>query len=242
VSDKKDQIYLHEQPDVDFVFDDKVTAVFSDMIKRSVPGYATIISMIGTLAERYAKPGTNCYDLGCSLGTATFALRHHISVPDVKIVSVDNSGAMIKQCREAIDRDEARVPVELICADLMDVEIENASIVILNFTVQFLPVALRTELMKRIHKGMVPGGLLLLSEKVSFSDEDLNELFIDMYHRFKKQNGYTEMEISRKRAALENVLVPETVEVHEARMAEAGFASFDVWFQCFNFASMVAIK
>ena len=242
MADHEDKLYLHEQPHVDFVFDEKVAAVFSDMIGRSVPGYATIISMIGVLAERYARPGSRCYDLGASLGAATLAMRHHIPHADCRIVAVDNSPAMVARCREIIASDEASLPVEVLCADLFDVEISEASVVVLNFTLQFIPVALRQALLEKIHAGLLPGGMLILSEKIRFEDEDLNELFIDMHHRFKMSHGYTELEVSRKRAALENVLIPESVGEHEARIAAAGFASFDVWFQCFNFASMVAVK
>lgn len=242
MADGKDRIYLHGQPHVDFVFDAKVAAVFSDMIQRSVPGYATIISMIGVLAERYARPASRCYDLGCSLGAATLAMRHHVRAADCRIIAVDNSVPMIERCRGLIVADNAAVPVDLVCADIADVEIREASVVVLNFTLQFIPVAQRQALIERIHEGLLPGGLLVLSEKVRFEDADLDSLFIDMHHRFKMSQGYSELEISRKRAALENVLVPETVAAHEARMERAGFASFDLWFQCFNFASMVAVK
>jgi tRNA (cmo5U34)-methyltransferase len=238
----KDTLYQHDGPTSAFVFDDKVASVFADMINRSVPGYATIITQIGTLAERYAQADSLCYDLGCSLGAATLALRHHIQAPGCRIVAVDNSAAMIARCESVLADDSATVPVELRCADILEVAIENASVVVLNFTLQFVPLAQRATLIANIYAGLRPGGMLILSEKIHFADAVLNELFIDLHHRFKEQNGYSLTEISRKRAAIENVLVPETLRVHEERILNAGFSSFAVWFQCFNFASMVAVK
>jgi tRNA (cmo5U34)-methyltransferase len=216
--------------------------VFTDMINRSVPGYGTILTMIGTLAERYAQPGSRCYDLGCSLGGATLAMRRQISAPGCSIVAIDNSAAMIARCREILQREPDGVPVSLQCADILDAEIRDASLVVLNFTLQFISPTQRAALLARIYAGMRPGGMLVLSEKIHFEDPELNALFIDLYHRFKEQNGYTRTEIAGKRAAIENVLVPETLRAHEARIREAGFISFAVWFQCFNFASMVAVK
>jgi tRNA (cmo5U34)-methyltransferase len=239
----KDTLYQHEDAALGgFVFDDKVAAVFGDMINRSVPGYATIITQIGTLAERYAQAHSRCYDLGCSLGAATLALRHHIRAAGCEIVAVDNSPAMIERCRAVLAADHAAVPVQVHCADLCEVPIEDASLVVLNFTLQFVPLAARDALMQRIAAGLRPGGLLILSEKVQIEDAALDALFIDLHHRFKAQNGYSSTEIARKRAAIENVLVPETLRAHEQRIRAAGFASFAVWFQCFNFASMVAVK
>jgi tRNA (cmo5U34)-methyltransferase len=238
----KDTIYQQEGPVCAFVFDDQVAAVFTDMINRSVPGYGTIIAMIGTLAERYAQPGSNCYDLGCSLGAATLAMRRQIKAPGCRIVAIDNSPAMIARCQSVLDREGGVVPVTLQCADILDVDIVDASLVVLNFTLQFVAPEQRAALITKIHAGLRPGGMLILSEKIHFEDPALNALFIDLHHRFKEQNGYTQTEISRKRAAIENVLVPETLRAHEQRILGAGFGSFAVWFQCFNFASMVAVK
>jgi tRNA (cmo5U34)-methyltransferase len=238
----KDTLYATGLPHTDFVFDDKVVAVFPDMINRSVPGYATIIAMIGTLAAQYAQPGTRCYDLGCSLGAASLSMRRSIKVADCEIVGVDNSEAMVRSCREAFAKDTGSIPVTVECGDILDTPIENASVVVMNFTLQFIDPKARDGLVKKIFVGLRPGGMLILSEKVRFEDPALNELFIDMHHRFKEQQGYSRLEISRKRAALEKVLVPETLSQHKSRLQEAGFFSYDIWFQCFNFASMVAIK
>ncbi len=239
---QKDTLFQHEGPVADFVFDDKVADVFTDMINRSVPGYASIITQIGTLAERYVQPESVCYDLGCSLGAATLSMRHHIKAGGCRIVAVDNSPAMVARCQAVMDQDQSDVPVELRCADILDVTIGNASLVVLNFTLQFVPLVRRDALIRKIFGGLRPGGMLILSEKIHFEDAALNALFIDLHHRFKEQNGYTRTEISQKRAAIENVLVPETLRVHEQRIRSAGFSSYAVWFQCFNFASMVAVK
>jgi tRNA (cmo5U34)-methyltransferase len=238
----RDTIYQSEDPVAAFVFDDKVAAVFPDMINRSVPGYGTIVSMIGTFAERYGQPDTRCYDLGCSLGAATISMRHHLTVPGCRIVAVDNSPAMISRCKELLDSDKSPVPVDLVCADIQDIEITNASVVVMNFTLQFIAPERRATLVRKIADGLRPGGMLVLSEKIHFEDPALNQLFTDLHHRFKEQNGYSQTEISRKRAAIENVLIPESLRVHERRLRESGFGSFAVWFQCFNFASMVAVK
>ncbi len=239
---KQDQIYASERPVQDFVFDEKVADVFADMINRSVPGYATIISMIGMLADRYCTPGSRIYDLGCSLGGAALSMTHHISHNDYRMLAVDNSRAMIERFRAALDAQPDMTNVELICADVDDIEITDASVVVLNFTLQFIAPERRVGLIRRIYEGMRPGGILILSEKIRFADTHLNELLIDMYHQFKQAQGYSQLEISQKRSALENVLIPETIAAHKQRMHEAGFSSCDTWFQCFNFASMVAFK
>ncbi len=242
----KDTLYAREQAVVDFTFDEKVVSVFPDMIKRSVPGYPTIIKMIGSLAERYVQPHTRCYDLGCSLGAASFAMRHHICAEGVEIVAVDNSQAMLSQFQQALALDSAEhgaaVTVQPRLGDIAEIAIEQASMVVLNFTLQFLPVAQRDALIQRIYAGLVSGGVLVLSEKLVFADPHLDALYIDLHQNFKKSQGYSDLEIAQKRSAIDKVLVPETAATHRARFAAAGFASADIWFQCLNFASFVAIK
>ena len=243
MSDGKDSIYSNPIAELAaFSFDDDVARVFPDMIKRSVPGYTTIIAMTGLLAGKYSMPGSHCYDLGCSLGASTLAMRQHIQADGCSIIGVDNSQAMLERCRNIIDTDSHDTPVELQCADILDVAIENASVVVLNFTLQFIRLEQRDEMIQRICEGLRPGGILVLSEKVLFADPRLNNLNIELHHQFKKANGYSELEIAQKRNALENVLIPETLDAHKQRIGNAGFSSCDVWFQCFNFASLVALK
>lgn len=243
MASRKDNIFADKNAPLNFVFDEKVAEVFSDMINRSVPGYATIISMIAVLAEKYCQRGSRIYDLGCSLGAATLAMRAQIPHQDYSIIAVDNSSAMIDRLQAIIRQDETdTAAVEAICADLLDLAIGNASVIVLNFTLQFIPVAQRAALLQRIYQGMNPGGILILSEKILFPEPAINALFIEMYHRFKEQMGYSKLEISQKRTALEKVLIPESIAVHTQRALDAGFTSVDVWFQCFNFASLVAFK
>lgn len=225
-----------------FAFDERVVQVFPDMIQRSVPGYSTIIAMTGVLAERYAQPHSHCYDLGCSLGASTLAMRSQLEGRRCRIVAVDNSPAMLERCRDIIAADPGSTPVDLLLEDIGAIAIDDASVVVLNFTVQFVPQELREALLARIGAGMRSGGVLVLSEKICFDDPHLQQLNTDLHHAFKRANGYSDLEISQKRSALENVMRPETIAAHQQRLRRAGFASVDVWFQCFNFASLVAIK
>jgi len=244
VTKKTDAIYAAPlQEMIDFQFDERVVAVFPDMIQRSVPGYGMIISTIGILAAKYAQAGSHCYDLGCSLGAVSLAMRHQIKQPDCDIIAVDTSPAMIERGRELLARDAApTVPVTMICADLQEVTVENASVVVLNFTLQFIPPAQRLALIQRIYAGLNPGGILILSEKIAFSEPGRQHFHVELHHDFKRANGYSNLEISQKRSALENVMIPETLACHQERLQAAGFSASELWFQCFNFASLVAIK
>ncbi|MFK8043230.1 carboxy-S-adenosyl-L-methionine synthase CmoA [Congregibacter sp.] len=225
-----------------FRFDSDVVSVFPDMIRRSVPGYETVIAMSGLLAGRFARSNSSVYDLGCSLGATTLSMRRHIDVANCTIVGIDNSSAMIARCRELIALDAGSTAVDLREGDILESEIANASMVVLNYTLQFVPLEQRRELLHRIADALMPGGILVLSEKVVFPDDSLNQLNIDLHHDFKRAHGYSDLEIAGKRDSIENVLIPESIDQHRLRLSEAGFSSSDVWFQCFNFASIIALK
>ncbi len=243
MSSKQDTLYSSPLGSVSsFKFDQSVVNVFPDMIQRSVPGYQTIISAIGLLSGRYAQAHSVCYDLGCSLGAATLSMRHQISAKDCKIIAVDNSEAMVQQFQKNLAQDTASIDVECLCDDIRDIEIRNASVVVLNFTLQFIPIDDRQAFLQKIYQGLLPGGILILSEKLSFDDPRQQELQTELHHAFKKSQGYSDLEISQKRSALENVLLAETFVSHQQRLNHVGFSSTEVWFQYFNFASMIALK
>ncbi|EXJ16321.1 carboxy-S-adenosyl-L-methionine synthase CmoA [Imhoffiella purpurea] len=222
-----------------FEFDADVARVFPDMVRRSVPGYAELVGMSGLIARRAARPGTHCYDLGCSLGAVTRSILRQVEA-DVRLIAVDNAPAMI----EGLQARLADVPhaerVEPLCADVRDVAIENASFVVLNLTLQFIPPESRLDLLTRIREGLVPGGVLMLAEKVLIPEDRGGRFMIQLHEDFKRANGYSEMAISGKRTALERVLVPDSVETHEARLGAAGFAGVGRWFQSLNFVAWVA--
>lgn len=241
--DAKDRVYAAPQDELSpFEFDDRVADVFPDMIRRSVPGYGTVLKMIGVLAREFVKPGTRCYDVGCSLGAATLAIRHNIQHPGCRIIAVDNSEAMVSRCRHIVDRDAASTPVDVVLGDAREQRFENASFVVMNYTLQFLPPEQRDDLIASVCGGLNPGGAMVLSEKIRFDDETSDQLQIGLHHAFKRANGYSELEIAQKRSALENVLIPDTLPAHIKRLGQAGFATVEPWFQCFNFVSVLAIK
>lgn len=226
----------------DFVFDEKVAAVFPDMLLRSIPGYPAIIGMIETLTTQFASNDSRLYDLGCSLGASAQAMQKGLKADNCRITAIDNSPAMIDKCRQQAQTNGVSAKIEYLCEDILNSKIIDASVVVMNFTLQFVEPGRRCELLDRIYAGMLPGGILILSEKVRFADPEVNHLLIEVYHAFKKANGYSDLEVSQKRAALEKVLIPESIRDHRDRLIRAGFKSADVWFQCFNFMSMLAIK
>ena len=228
---------------IDFKFDEKVVAVFPDMIQRSVPGYANLISSIGVLAGRYVQPNSRCYDLGCSLGSVSLSMRQHIKQPQCDIIAVDNSKEMIERGKEIVALDPSpSVTITMQCKDITDTAINNASVVVLNFTLQFIDPARRQQLINDIYQGLNPGGILILSEKVSFNSSREDGFLTEAHHDFKRANGYSDLEISQKRTALEKVMIPESISCHQERLSDAGFDFSTVWFQCFNFVSLIAIK
>jgi tRNA (cmo5U34)-methyltransferase len=228
----------------DFVFDDLVVSVFPDMINRSVPGYSLVVPMIGLLARQFAQDHSNLYDLGCSLGAVSLAMRTSVRARDARILAVDNSPGMIRQLAEKLQENPGSglLDVQPLHQDILETPIENASVVVLNFTLQFVDPLQRDGLLQRIFGGLNPGGVLILSEKVRFGDPAEQELQTRWHHEFKRSQGYSELEIARKRDALENVMRPDSLPRHHHRLKTAGFNPVYQWFQGFNFVSMIAIR
>lgn len=245
--DTTDRVFATQQSNIEpFEFNSAVASVFDDMIERSVPGYRSIVLQTGLIAAKFATKDSICYDLGCSLGATTFAmcdaLQDHRRNDNISIISIDNSEPMLLRMDERLAALQSTVPVNTVLADITEIAFEPHSVAVFNFTLQFIPVSQRAPVLSSIAKNMIPGGALVLSEKLFFEDQQQQRLLTDMYENFKRANGYSELEISQKRDALENVLITESLQTHKKRLLDCGFKSVEVWFQCFNFASLVAIR
>lgn len=234
----RDEVFRAEHPEIaEFAFDEKVAAVFADMLKRSVPGYGTIISLITVLAKKYAQPDTKIYDLGCSLGAVSLAIVNNV---ENKVIGIDVSEPMIKQAEMLVKEAEKNEQISLFCKDITKISFEKSSFVVLNLTLQFINPEERISFLQKIHNSLVKNGVLILTEKISDTSE--NGLFTDIYYDFKRANGYNETEISQKRTALENVLITDTEETHVKRLKTAGFSKVERIFQALNFRSYIAWK
>jgi tRNA (cmo5U34)-methyltransferase len=243
MKDSRDKVYAERRDWVEhFTFDDSVATVFQDMITRSVPGYRTTLAMIGVITARMVQPGSRVYDLGCSLGAGARIAANASDQFSYEVLAVDASEAMVSRLRESLEQEPTRNPLIVVEQDIRETRIENASVVLLNFTLQFLPIEDRLPLLEKICMGLNPGGVLILSEKICFENTKQESTLFQLHHDFKRCNGYSDLEISQKRTALENTLIPESIRHHQSRLQAAGFQDSQVWFQCFNFASILAFK
>ena len=241
----RDQLFANPTDLVDFRFDDAVAGVFPDMIRRSVPGYELVLTLGALLAARHVPAGGLCVDLGCSLGAGSFALRHAIGVPGVRILGVDNAPAMIAGAQARLVAMPRTLPdgadIEFRCADLREVDCTGAHAIVMNFTLQFVAPAERLPLLRRLRSQLAPGGVLLYAEKLAAATgSDVTHWDEAAHLDFKRANGYSETEIAQKRAALENVLRPDPRAEHEARLRAAGFGWQHCWLQCLNWAAFAA--
>lgn len=225
-----------------FSFDERVVACFPDMIRRSVPGYGQILAMLGPLARRHLRHGGLVLDLGCSLGASGLALAGQLPTDAFRYLGVDLSPAMVERARHTLNAEYPDHDMRVEQGDLRRLDYPPADMIVLNFTLQFLDPGERDSVLAQAFAALAPGGVLVLSEKIVAGDEQDNAWLVERYHDFKRANGYSDMEISQKRTALENVLVPDSLDVHHRRLGQAGFSRSLTWFQYLNFASMIAFK
>ena len=241
----RDVLFQENSAARDFTFDTKVAQDFDDMVGRSVPYYGEIQRMLSELALQFtpAQDGRVC-DLGCSTGTTLdLVLSNPNCPPNAHAYGVDNAPAMLEQAKEKLAPHVAAKRVTLITADLDgELELPAVNVVLMNWTLQFVRPIHREALLRRIYASLRPGGALLMAEKVLVEDSLLNRMYIELYYRYKAQQGYTTEEIQRKRESLENVLVPYRVEENVELMKRVGFSAVDTCFRWFNWAAFVAIK
>ncbi|MDA3955600.1 carboxy-S-adenosyl-L-methionine synthase CmoA [Oceanispirochaeta sp.] len=244
---RKDKVFEDKNPVVRaFEFNESVAHVFDDMAQRSIPHYKDVQSMVATLGLTFYQDGTRIYDLGCSTGTTIALLLKGLKdhgLSDYTIKGIDSSAPMCREAEEklsTLDIEKGRVLIEE--ADIMEEPIENASVVIMNYTLQFIDPFQRESLIRKIYTGLNHNGILLVSDKTLQSHTDLSRIFVDNYYNLKRKNGYSELEISRKREALENVLIPYPIREEENLFRICGFEAVDLFYTWYNFSSFICLK
>lgn len=226
----------------DFRFGQSVANVFDDMVNRSVPFYGEIQRMIAEQAADMAQEGAFIYDLGCSTGTTLIGMDSLVH-PAIRFIGIDDSESMLNKCREKLREAGVQRNIDLEVADLnKGLNMKNAAVAVLCLTLQFIRPVNREKLLKEILQGLNSGGALILVEKILAEDRDQNREFIKYYYNYKRRNHYSELEISQKREALENVLIPYKLSENITLLREVGFEHCEVFFKWYNFAGLVAFK
>ena len=236
---KKDNLYKKNLDKINkFTFDNEVASVFEDMVSRSVPGYKFLVENIGVLSKKFYQPNTIIYDLGSSLCACSLSILEKLKDVKVEIHAVDSSQAMIDICRKNIPRKE----IKYVQSDILDIEINNSSVVILNLTLQFIPIDKRQLLLEKIFSKLNKNGIIIIAEKIRL-DKESDDIFFKNFHDFfKEYNGYSKEEIDRKKIALSETMVIDSEEIYEDRFKKIGCNNFYKWFQCYNFVSWILIK
>lgn len=238
----KDTLFQVDAVEEDFVFNERVVEVFDDMVDRSVPFYKQVIESSAQLLDRFLLNGDTVYDLGCATGSSLLELSRMLQQKQLKFVGIDNSVPMLEKARLKTELFSSQDRVSFLLEDITGFNHKGAGAIILNYTLQFIRPMLRETFLKRLFEHLRPGGILLISEKIINHDSRLNREYIEIYHQFKKARGYSELEIAKKREALENVLIPFSVEENKELLANSGFTSVETFFQWFNFCSIIAAK
>lgn len=239
----KDEFFAEDMQIRDFAFDASVAAVFDDMVSRSVPLYGETMKLSLNLARHFVQPESNVYDIGSSTGTLLLSLAESINDPTVNMIGIDNSASMNEQARAKIASCGFEDQISFRQENIEDnLGLEDASVVFMNYTLQFIRPLQRESVVQQIYNGLKSNGVLILVEKVLGNDSLFNRLYIDLYYKYKAEVGYSDKEIRQKREALENVLIPYRMDENIDLLKRCGFESTDVFFKWCNFAGIVAVK
>ena len=239
---EQDLLFRNNPVREDFAFNEAVAAVFDDMLHRSVPCYQLVIEAMAQILARRLGDGSLVYDLGCSVGTTLLLLAEQLAGRNFRFLGIDKAPAMLEQARQKAEAQEHAACLRCEDGDITTCALSGANAILCNYTLQFLRPVARQAFVNRVFAALPPGGIFLLSEKTIAHAPGLNRDFIAIHHDFKRARGYTELEIAAKREALENVLVPFSVQENMQLLNSAGFAEVESFFTWFNFSSIVALK
>lgn len=237
-----DKVTDQVEPGEKWAFDANVTQAFDDMLARSIPQYLVMRQACYDLAKAHMKPKTYIVDLGCSRGEALSQLIDHFGA-HAKYLGVEISDPMLEAARQ---RYKGLIDCGVVDIRKLDLRTDYppvpASVTLCVLTLQFTPIEYRLKIMRNIYQNLVPGGALIMVEKILGGSADLDDIFVNLYYDFKRSNHYTEEQIQRKRLSLEGVLVPMTAHWNEEMLRITGFTQIDCFWRWFNFAGWIAVK
>jgi len=213
---------------------------FDNHIELSVPNYIHLIELIKNISTYFIKENTFVYDLGCSTGTLIkyFSLQNNND--NIKFVGIDTS-------KNLLPKDQQGNLIKMIgdhlsfeCTDLKYYNFQKLSFATSIFTLQFLTIEDRINLLKKIKNSLIYEGALIVAEKIYMKTGLYQDIFTFAYYDFKKDSFDTK-DILAKQMDLRSVMRPITKEENEYIFSEIGF-KFVEFFRSLNFVAWILIK
>jgi phosphoglycolate phosphatase-like HAD superfamily hydrolase len=135
-------------------FDQEVTAVFDDMLQRSIPQYNAMRMVTFEVGRRFVQPDTAIIDMGCSRGQALLPFVSSFGAAN-DYIGLEISEPMIEAARQNFNYHPHGNRVTIQSADLRhEFPGVTSSLVLSVLTLQFTPIEYRQQIIRRVFGGV----------------------------------------------------------------------------------------
>ncbi len=236
---EKDNVMAKEK----WKFDGEVAKCFENMLQRSIPEYQMMRELTKRIGSDYlkGKGGFSLLDIGCSNGLSMKPFVEEFGLEGT-YVGMDVSQPMLDEAINVLGG--LSKDVFLLNHDIRNglLKDEKFDLILSILTIQFTPIEYRQKIIRDVYNSLEDGGMFIMSEKILGSCFEIDDMLVNNYLNMKKENGYSEEQILRKKKSLEGVLVPMTSEWNKSMLKTAGFRAVDVFWRNLNFEAYVCIK
>ena len=220
-------------------FTSEVAESFDTHVRKSIPLYDEVQQMTVDMSEWFVKDNSVVYDIGSSTGETIYHLmKKHRNKKNVRFIGIDKSRMMVKQAQRKV----AAANIKFLHQDIMQTAFKESDLCISLFTMQFLTISERIQILQKMYECLNMGGAFIMAEKIQAEEGRFNDLWMELYWDFKKKQGLTDDQILHKARSLRGVLIPMTLTENIKLLKMAGFTNIDVFFKWYNFAGLLAIK
>lgn len=225
-------------PEGKWKFDKDVTAVFDNMLQRSIPQYEVMRELCFRIGKNFVVPKTYIADIGCSNGTAISPFIDEFG-DNNNYTMLDVSDSMLTEAKRRFPQQKDNILKYDITQGLPE---HNYSVILSILTIQFTPIEYRHKIIKSCYDLLCANGAFVFVEKVLGNTSKIDDVFVNEYYSIKRDHQYTQEQIQAKRKSLEGVLVPITSSWNIDLLKSAGFKQIDCFWRCLNFAGFIALK
>lgn len=212
---------------------------FDEHIQRSVPLYLQGHDLIAKVSDFFLHNGSVVYDIGMSTGTLAQKILERNKSKSIDYVGVEIEEDM---CQKAQENLQGYQNVNIVCDDIMNLELKQADLIIAYYSIQFMHPKIRQQLIDKIYESLNWGGAFIMFEKVRGSDARFQDILTSLYTDFKRDNGFSVEEIFAKSQSLKGVLEPFSVQGNRDLLTRAGFKDVETIMKHICFEGFLAIK
>jgi tRNA (cmo5U34)-methyltransferase len=183
----------------------EIANTFDNHVREQLPWYDMVAESVSYIIKNYLSENDTVVDIGASTGNMIDKIIPLVQERSCYITAIEKSETMFEKLKNKYANESC---IELVDADVMDIQLPKAKVYVLFLTLMFIPVQQRVKLIQTIKNKCEKGGVIIIVDKVCNHLGYFSTVLKRLTMHFKLLQGAKPEDVLIKEMSLAGIQIP----------------------------------